>query len=177
MPNNHKLENKGNRKTVYNAVIIAVLAVSGITLLNEYWFIWAAMAAAGFIVLVSGYTKTHPHKILTIFVALNIVLDIFAIAVWAAFPETQWSIYQLGFTIVGAEAALAAALFTLTFFGLIKKKKWAPYLAIALTIIQRSFATYVFFPSTAIAVTSIWSLLIIYFAYRDIKCKEIEHSR
>ena len=148
-----------------------MVGVTGVFLVAELLFIWAALAVAGLIVLVSHYRKTNPHKVLTAFVALNIILDVFAIAVWVVFPATQWSIYQLGFTIVGAEAALAAALFALTLFGLIRKKRWAPYLAITLTIVQRSFATYVFFPSTAIAVTSIWSFLIIFFAYRDIKAK------
>lgn len=158
---------------IFTAVYLAVLGFSGVFLLVELWFIWAAMAVAGIIILASWYTKTNAHKILTIFVALNIVLDIFALAIWAAFPATQWSIYQLDFTVVGSEAALAAAFFTLTLFGLIRNKRWSPFLAISLTIIQRSFATYVFFPSTAIAITSIWSLLIIYFAYRDIKSKVI----
>lgn len=115
--------------------------------------------------------RAKPHKILLRLVAANIVLDIIAIAIWA-FPATQWSIYRLGFQIVGAEAALAAALFVLTLFGLIKRKKWAPILAIGLTVTQRVFATYVFFPSSAIALTTIWSLLIIYFAYKE-KTSEI----
>jgi hypothetical protein len=117
----------------------------------------------------SKFFSTNPHKMLTRLVALNIVLDIIAIALWGAFPFSQWSIYQLGFSIVGTEAALAAALFALTLFGLSKKQKWAPILAIAITANQRVFGTYVFFPSPAIAVTLIWSMVIIYFAYKDIK--------
>ena len=113
----------------------------------------------------------QPHKILTRMVTANIVLDLIAITIWGAFPATQWSIYRLGFLIVGAEAGLAAALFALTLFGLTKRKTWAPFLAIALTITQRVFATYIFFPSSALAVTLIWSLMIIYFAYRDIGAK------
>jgi hypothetical protein len=170
MPRDSKPQNDRQKTLIFIAIYLAVVGVTGVFLFAELWFIWAALVVAGLIVLVSYYKKINPHKTLTTFVALNIVLDVLAIAIWAVFPATQWSIYQLGFTIVGAEAALAATLFTLTFFGLKKKKKWAPFLAIALTIIQRSFATFVFFPSTAIPVTSIWSLLIIYFAYRDIKC-------
>jgi hypothetical protein len=117
----------------------------------------------------------NPHKRLTSLIALNIVLDIIAIAIWAAFPALQWSIYRLGFSIVGTEAALAAALFALTLFGLTKKQKWAPILAIAITVTQRVFATYVFFPSPAIAITLIWSLAIIFFAYKTIKTLN-EHS-
>jgi len=110
-----------------------------------------------------------PHKILTRLIALSIVFDIIAVAIWAVFPAVQWSIYRLGFFIVGAEAALAAALFALTLFGLRKKQKWAPVLAIAITVTQRVFGTYVFFPSPAIAATLIWSLIIVYFAYKTLK--------
>jgi hypothetical protein len=55
---------------------------------------------------------------------------------------------RLGFTVVGTEAAVAAVLFAVILFGLMKKKSWAPILAIAVTVVQRVFATYVFFPST-----------------------------
>ena len=111
----------------------------------------------------------NPHKTLTRLIALSIVFDILAVAIWAAFPEIQWSIYRLGFAIVGTEAAVAAALFTVVLFGLRKKQKWAPPLAIAITVTQRVFGTYVFFPSPAIAATLVWSLVIVYFAYRDLK--------
>ncbi len=109
------------------------------------------------------------HKILSRLVGLNIVFDLIAIVIWAVFPNLQWTIYRLGFSIVGAEAALAAVLFALTLFGLRKKQKWAPILAIIITITQRVFATYVFFPSPALILTLIWSLVIIYFAYKEMK--------
>jgi hypothetical protein len=117
----------------------------------------------------SKFSKVDPHKMLTNLVASNIVFDILAIAIWFLFPAVQWSIYRLDFLIVGAEAALAATLFALTLFGLRKGKKWAPMLAITITVTQRVFATYVFFPSPAIGLTLIWSLAIIYFAYKKIK--------
>ena len=174
MPNYQKPERKDNRKTVFAiAVYLSVLTLTGIFLLFELWFIWVAISAAGFIILSSWYTRINPHKILTRLVALNVVLDVFAFAVWATFPSTQWSIHQLNFSTVGTEATLAAGLFALTLIGLIKKHRCAPFLAISITVTQRSFATYVFFPSTAIAVTLIWSLLIIHFAYKDIKSKNI----
>jgi hypothetical protein len=110
-----------------------------------------------------------PHQTLTRLVAANIFLDFLAIAIWGLFPSTQWSIYQLNFTVVGIEAAIAAALFAATLAGLIKSKSWAPYTAIILTINQRVFANYVFFLSIGNVITLIWSLLIIYFAYLDIR--------
>ncbi len=110
-----------------------------------------------------------PHNILIRLIASNIILDIIAVAIWGLLPSTQWSIYRLGFLIVGTEAALAASLFALTLFGLINRQKWAPVLTIAITSTQRVFATYVFFPSPAIVVTLIWSLIIIYFSYKELK--------
>jgi hypothetical protein len=165
------------QKLIYVVVYLAVLAVTGIFLFAlKLSFIWGTLAAAGLIILVSTFAKIKPHKMLTLLVVANIALDVIAIAVWAGFPSTQWSIYQLGFTIVGAEAAVAAVVYAVTLWGLVKKQSWAPLLAIVMTAIQRCFATYVFFPSTAIAVTAIWSLLIIYFAIKDIKFKMSEMS-
>jgi hypothetical protein len=154
-------------------VFTAILAITAIILLNEqYGYIWIMLAVTGSIILGSRYKKTNPHKILTLLISSNIVLDSLAIVIWAVFPSTQWSIYKLGFTIVGAEAGVAIVLFAFVLFGLLKKKNFAPFLAISLTITQRVFATYVFFPSKALLVTLMWSILIIYFAQADIKSKQ-----
>jgi hypothetical protein len=129
------------------------------------------------------HLRLNSHNILTRLIAVNIVLDGIAMAIWATFPATQWSIYRLGFSIIGTEAAVAACLFALTTAALIKNKKWAPFLAIALTINQRIFSNYAFFPTPADVkvqplilipngATLIWSFIIIYFAYRDIKTKK-----
>jgi hypothetical protein len=118
-------------------------------------------------VLVYKYKRT-PKKILTRLVATNIVLDIVAIVMWL-FPETHWSVYRLGYVAAIVEAGLAAAIFAATLYGLKKQKTWAPKLAIATTIAQRIFATYIFFPSTALILTLIWSLTIIVFGYLTLK--------
>jgi hypothetical protein len=109
------------------------------------------------------------HKMLTRMVSANIVLDIGAAAIWVAFPAAGWSVYRLGASIAAAEASMAVVLFALVLLGLIKRKSWAPNLAIVLTIAQRAFATYIFFPSPALGITMIWSLMIIYFAYKEIR--------
>jgi 4-hydroxybenzoate polyprenyltransferase len=77
--------------------------------------------------------------------------------------------YRLDSLVAGSEAALAAAFFTITLFGLKKRQRWAPILVIGITVTQRVFAFYVFFPSIAIPIPLIWSLVIIYFAFKDIK--------
>jgi hypothetical protein len=139
--------------------------------LDEFLLILVIIFSVAISVYSARKYGAKPHKLLIRLIAANIILDVIAIAIWGLIPSTQWSIYQLNFSIVGAEAGVAAALFAVTLFGLIRRKKWAPFLAIGLTITQRCFATYIFFPSTALVVTLIWSLMIIYFAYREIGTK------
>jgi hypothetical protein len=118
----------------------------------------------------SKSSSDNPHKTLTLLITANIVLDITAMAIWAALPTNTWNgMYRLNSFIASLEAALAAAFFGVTLFGLNKRQKWAPILAIAITVTQRVFAFYVFFPSIAIPIPLIWSLVIIYFAFKDIK--------
>jgi hypothetical protein len=136
--------------------------------LDEILLIFFTVLAIVLVVIAARKYGAKPHKTLSRLVLANIILDLIAVGIWLI-PATQWSIYRLGFTIVVSEALVAAAVFAIIYFGLRRNLKWAPYLAIALTVTQRVFATYVFFPSTAIGITTIWSILIIYFAYRTIK--------
>ena len=100
---------KQKNNLVSIGLFIAILVVAAIILLNEqYWYFWAMIAVVGAIILGSSYKKTNPNKILILLAALNIVFDSLAVAIWAVFPSTQWSIYQLGFPIVGTEAGVAA---------------------------------------------------------------------
>src|SRR5665647_2678073 len=123
----------------------------------------------------SKSSSSNPHKTLTRLITANIVLDIIAIVIWASLPANTWNgMYRLDSLIAGSEAALAAAFFAVSLFGLKKKQKWAPILTIVITITQRVFAVYVFFPSIAIPIPLIWSLVIIYFAFKDIKHQDEE---
>ena len=118
----------------------------------------------------SKSSSSNPYKTLTRLITANIVLEIIAIAIWAALPANTWNgMYRLDSLIAGSEAALAAAFFGVTLFGLKKRQTWAPILAITITVSQRVFAAYVFFPSVAIPIPLIWSLVIIYFVFKDIK--------
>jgi len=112
--------------------------------------------------------KKNPRKILTRLVAANIILDITAAVIWI-FPETHWSVYQLGYMAAIAEALAAAAVFAVALFGLKKNKTWAPMLVLALTVAQRVFATYIFYPSPALALTLVWSVMLAAFAVLTIK--------
>lgn len=122
------------------------------------------------LLIVKKYSK-NPHKTLINLVTTNIILDFLAIAIWVMFPGVRWTVYNLDFVVVSLEAAVASGLFAVALFGLKKTKSWAPILAIVITVFQRVFSNYVFFLSIMNGVTLIWSLLIIYFAYLDIKQK------
>jgi hypothetical protein len=109
------------------------------------------------------------HKTLMRLVAANIILDIIAIVIWAALPAGTWNgMYRLDSLIASVEAAVAAALFAVTLFVLKRQLKWAPIMAIVLTVAQRAFAIYVFYPSYFIPIPLIWSIIIIYFAIKDL---------
>jgi hypothetical protein len=111
----------------------------------------------------------NPYKTLTRLVALNIVFDVAAIAIWASLPGSGGNLHYVGTSTAIAEAAIAIVLFAIALFGLVKKQLWSPILAVGITIAQRIFATYVFFPSPGIIATLIWSIIIIYFAYKTVK--------
>ena len=123
----------------------------------------------------------NAHKTLMRLVAANIVLDIIAIVIWAALPAGTWNgLYRLDSLIASVEAAVAAVLFGLTLYCLKRNLRWAPILAIVLTVTQRAFAVYVFYPSYFIPVPMIWSLVIIYFAIKTLrqqkpKIEQIKH--
>jgi hypothetical protein len=116
------------------------------------------------------FPNSKAHKTLMRLVTANIVLDIVAIAIWAALPAGTWNgMYRLDSFIASVEAAVAAALFALTLFCLRKNLKWAPIMAIALTVAQRAFAIFVFYPSYFIPIPLVWSLVIIYYAVKELR--------
>jgi len=60
----------------------------------------------------SKSSSANPHKTITRLITANIVLDITAIAIWAALPANTWNgMYRLDSLIAGSEAASAAAFF------------------------------------------------------------------
>jgi hypothetical protein len=122
------------------------------------------------VILMPDFPNSKAHKTLMRLIAANIILDIIAIAIWAALPAGTWNgMYRLDSLIASVEAAVAAALFAVTLFALKKQLKWAPIIAITLTITQRAFAIYVFYPSYFIPIPLVWSIVIIYYALKDLQ--------
>jgi uncharacterized membrane protein (UPF0136 family) len=121
----------------------------------------------------SNSSSGKSHKTLMRLVAANIVLDIIAIVIWAALPAGTWNgLYRLDSLIASVEAAVAAGLFAFTLYCLKRNIHWAPVLAIVLTVAQRVFAVYVFYPSYFIPVPLVWSLVIIYFAVKTLRSQQ-----
>ncbi len=121
--------------------------------------------------------ESNPHKILTRLVALNVVLEVIIIIVWFSLPGAGNNLHFIGTTEAIVEAAIAVGLFSIALFGLTKKQQWGPVLVIAVTVAQRLFGTYVFFPRPGIIATLIWSIIIVYFGYRTIKISNPKESR
>ena len=111
------------------------------------------------------------HNILKWLIALNIIGDLISIPFWLVLPtmaNTQGSTLTVDTSIAIADAAVAAALFAIALYGIIKKQKWGSILAIILTVTQRVVGFFMFQLNVGVAVEVIWSLLIIYFAYKEI---------
>jgi hypothetical protein len=119
----------------------------------------------------------NPDKMLIRLVSLNIVFDAIAIATWTALPSSGGNLHYISNSVASIEAASAIVLFAVTLFGLTKRQSWSPKAAIAITLIQRTFATIVFFPSPGIITTLIWSIIIIYFAYKTIKTETARKNK
>ena len=113
----------------------------------------------------------NPHNVLKWLIALNIIGDLISIPFWLVLPtmaNTQGSTLTVDATIAIADAAVAAALFAIALYEIIKKQKWGSILAIILTVTQRVVGFFMFQLNVGVAVEVIWSLLIIYFAYKEI---------
>ncbi len=138
--------------------------------LDEFILLVMVVGLAAVAAFLVYRNRRSPQKILTRIVAANIILDVTAMVLWL-FPETQWSVYQLGYMAAITEAGIAAAVFAAAFYGLRRGKTWAPKTALVMTIVQRVFATYIFFPSPALLLTLVWSIMLAAFAALSIKNK------
>ena len=117
------------------------------------------------------------HKILIIFVTLNIIGDIGNVAFWWANRASRESIYQAFIGVnAGVDNALIAgttilavisAIYIVALFGLIKRRKWAPQLIIAISVANRALSLVLYLISPAFAFWAIWSIILIVLSYFD----------
>jgi uncharacterized membrane protein len=120
------------------------------------------------------------HKILIVFIILNIIGDIANIAFWYAIPSSRGSLLD-GYIgnaagAAGANTALAAGSIVLAVvsivyiaavFGLFKKMKWVPLLVIAISVANRALALVLYPISFALVFWAIWTIILVVLAYLD----------
>ena len=118
------------------------------------------------------------HKILMLFVIVNVIGDIGNVGLWLGVPSTRALSLNTG--LIGTSAGvgnaliagsvillLVAVVYIVSLFGLSKKLMWAPMLIIAISVVNRalSFALYVVSPAVILWV--IWTVLLVVLAYLD----------
>jgi hypothetical protein len=120
------------------------------------------------------------HKILMLFVAINIFGDIGNVAFWWASPDSRAASLNTGYIGVtaGVENALiagtiillvVAVVYIVALFGLLRKMAWAPLLVIAISIANRIMALPLYFISPAFAFWAVWTSILVAVSYLDWK--------
>jgi hypothetical protein len=127
------------------------------------------------------------HKLLIIFVAINIIGEVGNVIAWWAVPSMQISLN--GGTIndvtsppsilssaVGSQNALiigsvllltVAAAYTYTLIGLRKKQIKAPIMVMGISVVNRILALVIFAISVAFAFWAIWTVILVVVSYLD----------
>jgi hypothetical protein len=117
------------------------------------------------------------HKILIIFIILNIVGDIGNVAFWWANSDSRTSLNMgyIGTVATRSEALIAgtvvlivvAVIYIVALFGLLKQMKWAPQLIIAISVANRALALVLYLISPAFAFWAVWTIILIALSYFD----------
>jgi hypothetical protein len=119
------------------------------------------------------------HKVLILFVIINIIGDIGNVAFWWANPSSRISLNpSIVGNAVGADTALIIAsavllvisvVYMVSLYGLLKNMKWAQLLVIALSVANRSLAIFLYQISVAFVFWAIWTLILVVVSYLDYK--------
>ena len=123
-------------------------------------------------------SKGTIHKILMLFIAINIMGDIGNVAFWWGSPSSRAASLNTGYIGVsaGIDNALIAGTIVLlvvsvvcivSLFGLMKRMKWALPLVIAISIANRALALVLYFISPAFAFWAVWTAILVVLAYLD----------
>jgi hypothetical protein len=119
------------------------------------------------------------HKVLILFVILNIIGDIGNVAFWWANSSSRISLNPsiIG-NAVGADTALIIAsavllvisiVYIASLYGLLKNMKWAPLLVIAISVANRALALFLYQISVAFVFWAIWTIILVIVSYLDYK--------
>ena len=113
------------------------------------------------------------HKVLILFVIINIIGDIGNVIAWWAVPSMPGlSLYNsyIGTAVNNNPTTLIiGSVYAVSLSGLIKNIKWAPLLVIAISIVNRAIAVGLYLLSPAFAFWAVWTVILVVFAYHDLR--------
>jgi hypothetical protein len=132
-------------------------------------------------------TKNRLNKVLVAFILLNIIGDIGNVIFWNANPSSKISlvggtlngvtmeggmINQLvgpdNALMIGSAVLLIVALaYIAALFGLLKEQKWAAMLIIAISVVNRVIAVFLFQFSAAFFFWLAWTVILVVTAFLD----------
>lgn len=127
------------------------------------------------------------HKILMLFVAINIIGEVGNVIAWWVVPSMQISLNggelngvtspaSFLSTAVGREGALiigsvlllvVAATYTYSLIGLRKKQPQTPLIIIGVSVVNRVIAVFVFALNEAFIFWAIWTVILVVVGYLD----------
>jgi hypothetical protein len=117
------------------------------------------------------------HRILILFVIINIIGDFANIAIWWVNPDSAGSLNTgiIG-VATGVDAALIAGtvvllvvalVYVAALFGLAKRLIWAPLLVIAISVANRALAVPLYLINIAFIFWLVWTVILVVVAYLD----------
>jgi hypothetical protein len=117
------------------------------------------------------------HRILILFVIINIIGDFANIGIWWVNPDSAGSL-NMGYigTFLGVDSALivgtvvllvVALVYVAALFGLVKRLTWAPPLVIAISVANRVLAVPLYLISIAFIFWLVWTVILVVVAYLD----------
>lgn len=127
------------------------------------------------------------HKLLIIFVAINILGEVGNVVAWWAVPSMQISLNggelngvtsppSILSSAVGSQNALiigsviliaVAAAYAYTLIGLRKKQQKAPLMVIAISVVNRLLTLIIFAISAAFVFWAVWTVILVVVSYLD----------
>jgi hypothetical protein len=117
------------------------------------------------------------HKVLIVFVLLNIIGDIGNVIFWWVSSSSRMSLTPsiIG-NAAGADNALIAGtvillvvsiVYIASLYGLLKKMLWAPLLVIAISIANRVLAVFLYEISIAFVFWAVWTVILVVVSFLD----------
>lgn len=127
------------------------------------------------------------HKLLILFVAINILGEVGNVVAWWAVPSMQISLNggelngvvsppSILSSAVGSQNALiigsviliaVAAAYAYTLIGLRKKQQKAPLMVIAISVVNRLLTLIIFAISAAFVFWAVWTVILVVVSYLD----------